>query len=80
MQKRIQEKNESVFTYFHNKVRLCQPLQLTFKDVKERILTGLWSRELARTLIIKVHTDIYDLLRDIVAIERLNNVRIACGR
>lgn len=47
MQKLIQEKNESAFTYFHNKVRLCQPLHLTFKDVKKQFLMGLWSKELA---------------------------------
>lgn len=75
MQKRIQTKDESVYAYFHSKVRLCQPLGMSFSDVKEHILQGLLSSEMVNTLVVKAHEDTDTLLKDIAAIDRVNSIR-----
>ncbi|CAI6370258.1 unnamed protein product [Macrosiphum euphorbiae] len=75
MQARIQIKGESTTTYFHNKVRRCKLINLTFADTKEQILLGLWSDELSRTLLAARHMDTDELLADIVAYERVQKGR-----
>lgn len=76
MQSRIQQRGESTYTYFHNKVRLCEAVKLEFMDVKEQVLLGLWSRDLARTLVGARHQDTDELLSDIMCYERVEQNRI----
>lgn len=41
MQARVQQRDESTYAYFHNKVRLCTAVLLEFTDIKEQVLLGL---------------------------------------
>lgn len=53
--------------YFHNKVRRCNLVNMEFSDTKEQLLLGLWYSELSRTLITAKHSNINELLADIMA-------------
>jgi len=55
MQAKVQIKGESTTAYFHNKVRRCKLVNLSFEDTKEQVLLGLWSDELSRTLFAARH-------------------------
>ncbi|KAL1423547.1 hypothetical protein MTO96_020934 [Rhipicephalus appendiculatus] len=75
MQERVQQRNESTTAYFHSKVRLCQEVNLDFNDTRERIITGLRSRELCNMLLGRTHDDDDDLLHDILEFERIERER-----
>uniref|UniRef100_A0A2S2NR86 CCHC-type domain-containing protein n=1 Tax=Schizaphis graminum TaxID=13262 RepID=A0A2S2NR86_SCHGA len=75
MQARVQIKGESNTAYFHNKVRRCKLVNLTFADTKEQVLLGLWSDELSRTHLTTRHTNTNELLADILAYERVKKGR-----
>lgn len=70
MRARTQKKGESLSQYFHAKVRLCGALDLTFDDEKGEVLRGLWSRELARTLLSATHYEHGSLLHDMIRFDR----------
>lgn len=76
MQECVQTKGESVIAYYLKKIRLCQALNLDFSDVKEQVLLGVWSKELAQTMIVKSHLDVDDLFADIQSYERVSQGRI----
>lgn len=76
MQARCQAKDESTTMYFHNKVRLCQAVNLGITDIKEQLLMGLWSTELSRTLSMVKHKDTNELLADIKTYERIQRGRV----
>ncbi|KAK9739910.1 Retroviral aspartyl protease [Popillia japonica] len=75
MSARIQGIKESNSSYFHDKIRLCNALNLTFDEVKEQIVVGLRSRELASMLIARHHHDEDELFKDVIDYERINAER-----
>lgn len=76
MQSRAQGAKENISVYFHEKIALCKELKLSFEEVKEQIIIGLWSKELSNFLITKMHTDEDDLYQDIVRFERIRAARV----
>lgn len=75
MQALIQNKGESTSAYFHNKVRRCRAVNLEIEDIKEQVLLGLWSHELACSLLVAKRSDTDELLADIMAFERIQKGR-----
>ncbi|KAJ8981421.1 hypothetical protein NQ317_015623 [Molorchus minor] len=75
MSNRVQGPKEDLSLYFHEKVKLCTELHLSFDERKEQIAIGLTSREMATMMITKTHLDIDDLYRDLMAYERINAER-----
>ncbi|KAJ3655859.1 hypothetical protein Zmor_014969 [Zophobas morio] len=71
MSSRVQSAQESTNLYFHDKVRLCSALKLSFTETKEQLAVDLLSKELATMLMSKTHTDEDDLFRDFIVYERL---------
>lgn len=67
MTARIQTANENISLYFHEKVNLCKRLDLFFLEIKEQIIIGLISRELASMLMARHHTDIDHLFEDMIS-------------
>jgi len=75
MQSRIQNKGEATTAYFQNKVRRCKAVNLNFEDIKEQVLIGLSSHDLARSLLVAKHVDVDGLLADIMVFERIQKGR-----
>lgn len=75
MQLRVQTKGESTNLYFHEKVMLCQDLDLDFDDLKKQLIIGLWSRQLCAMLMARQHMDTDELLEDIRSFEEVDNER-----
>ncbi|TGZ46332.1 hypothetical protein DBV15_12223 [Temnothorax longispinosus] len=68
---RVQQKDESLSAYFHAKTKLCIDLKLNFRDIKEQVLDGLWSKKLCIFLMARNHHSLDDLLHDIMANEQV---------
>ncbi|XP_043468376.1 uncharacterized protein LOC122502409 [Leptopilina heterotoma] len=75
MSERSQRKEESTTAYFYEKVKLCCDINLVFEDVKEQVLIGLWSRDLCSSLASKKHSDIDDLVHDLINLGRISSQR-----
>lgn len=75
MQARVQQMKENVSTYFYEKIALCKLLDLDFKEIREQVIIGLWSKELGRFLMSKHHVDEDSLFQDIVTFERVEEAR-----
>lgn len=75
MQSRIQNKGEATTVYFYNKVRRFKAVILNFEDIKEQVLIGLSSHDLARSLLVAKHADVDELLADIMVFERMQKGR-----
>jgi len=75
MQKRVQQKGEHLVDFFHEKVRLCRELKLTFEEIKDHILQGVYSTDLALFALRITHADENELLNDLLEWERLNALR-----
>lgn len=70
MRNRLQSRDESAFAYFHDKVRLCKLLRLSFAEIKTQVLSGLRSHDQATILASRLHKDADELLADLrMAIE-----------
>lgn len=65
MSERVQQRDETVFAYFHEKVRMCRRLQLSAAETKKMICIGLHSREMSTALLSNGHVDEAELLTDI---------------
>ncbi|CAI6353555.1 unnamed protein product [Macrosiphum euphorbiae] len=65
MSERVQQRDETVFAYFHEKVRMCRRLQLNAAETKKMICIGLHSREMSTALLSNGHVDEAELLTDI---------------
>ncbi|CAI6342719.1 unnamed protein product [Macrosiphum euphorbiae] len=65
MNERVQRRDETVFAYFHEKVRLCRRLGLTAIETKKMVCVGLHSRELSSALLSNGHTSETELVADI---------------
>ncbi|KAJ8945525.1 hypothetical protein NQ317_005406 [Molorchus minor] len=71
---KIRKKNISV--YFHEKISLCREIGLSFEEIKEQVIVGLWSKELANFLITKEHKDEDELFKDVIHYERIRLARV----
>lgn len=65
MNERVQKRDETVFSYFHDKVRMCRRLGLSAIEIKKMLCVCLYSRELSSTLLSNGHTSESELLADI---------------
>ncbi|CAB0036196.1 unnamed protein product [Trichogramma brassicae] len=71
MSSRVQQKNEKLSTYFHEKMKLCSQVKMNFADAREQIIIGLWSKELRNIVASRQHSDDDDLLHDLHAQQRI---------
>lgn len=62
MKSRIQMKIEHFAEYFHDKMRLCMALSITFPKIKDYIKRDILYKKLAIYLLGRKHTDKYELL------------------
>ncbi|KXZ75791.1 hypothetical protein TcasGA2_TC031776 [Tribolium castaneum] len=62
MSERKQRTSESAEDYFYAKMAMCRDLKLSFAETKEMLLTGLKSREVARSLLTVRQDDEWQLL------------------
>lgn len=76
MEERTQKKGESIDNYFHEKVRHCKQLNMNFKEIKQQILIGLWSKALCDAMYPLKHTTISELLHDLHEYEEIEVKRI----
>ncbi|KAF2892845.1 hypothetical protein ILUMI_13330 [Ignelater luminosus] len=77
MVQRMQKKNEDVCDYFLEKVRLCKDLKLSFEEIKEQVLEGLWLKDLSVYLLSISHQDKNSLFDDIKKFQRLQQARLS---
>ncbi|XP_029348288.1 uncharacterized protein LOC115034907 [Acyrthosiphon pisum] len=75
LRRRNQSKDEHSMDYFQLKVRLCRDLSLSFDEVRDHVIQGLHSREMAMYALCRVHRDENDLLADILDWERMDSLR-----
>lgn len=80
MRNRRQGKEEHLMDYYQSKLRLCRDLLLEFGEVKDHILRGLNSRELAMWALGRVHIEEGSLLKDLMEWQRLNEIRMEDDR
>ena len=71
MTSRIQQKGESLTAYFHEKMRMCEEVNLPFKESREQVLIGLWSRDLRTQTSPKEHKDEDAFLHDLIEQQRM---------
>lgn len=71
MRRRRQYRNESVVSYYYDKLILCQALKLDQEETKQEILAGLYYRDIAAILAVNKYTDLDILLQDIIATEKV---------
>jgi hypothetical protein len=65
MNERIQQEDETVYTYFHEKVRLCRRLGLYPAEVKKMMCKGLRSKQMCAALLSNSHITEPEQLEDI---------------
>jgi hypothetical protein len=65
MNDRVQGERESVFSYNHEKVRLCRKLKLNDDETKKMVCVGLRSRELVTALLSSSRNTEPELLADL---------------
>lgn len=75
LRRRYQAKDEHLMDYFQSKVRLCRDLSLPYDEVRDHVIQGLYSRDLAMYALGRVHRDENDLLVDILDWERMDSLR-----
>lgn len=73
---RVQNKNENVLDYYHEKVRLCRNLNLGIEDIKEQVMIGVSSKELCQYLLSRDHLNEDSLLSDVINFERMKEYRL----
>jgi len=66
MRSRIQRKDESLMSYFQDKVWLCKGVRLQFEELRDYVLQGILSRELVIHAFGRKHDDEDQLLIDIL--------------
>ncbi|GJQ65665.1 hypothetical protein Trydic_g7753 [Trypoxylus dichotomus] len=72
---RTQRRDESIDSYFHEKVRLCTDLNLEIKEIKEQVLIGLWSKPMCDALFSEKHFSTEQLLYDLREYSGMENER-----
>lgn len=76
MRERSQKKDESISSYFHDKVKLCGDANMSFEDTREQILVGLWDPNLCGPMMARVHDDVDNILHDLLKFTRIGNSRV----
>ncbi|KAK9693802.1 hypothetical protein QE152_g33949 [Popillia japonica] len=71
MASRVQQRHESTGAYIHEKVKFCWDVGLTLEDTKEQTLIGMWNREVCSVIATIKHSNLDDLLHDMIKQERL---------
>lgn len=71
MRKRHQTKNESIFSYYHDKVTLCKALDYDFVETKEQVIIGLYNKQIIPGLVAARAENLDDLLHEIVEFDRI---------
>ena len=66
MWNRVQLRNESINSYYHEKMKLCDEVGFNFEDTREQVIIGLWSRELRTQVSSKSHRNEDDFLHDLL--------------
>lgn len=75
MYDRVQQKDETVFSYFHDKVRMCRRLKLNETETKKMICVGLYSRDLSSAIMSNGYLREEELLSDIRTFTEVNAIR-----
>ncbi|CAH1723501.1 unnamed protein product [Aphis gossypii] len=75
LQGRIQGVNETTYSYFHEKIRLCRELKLDETETKQQICVGLRSQTLCMVLMSSAHIREEELLAEI---RRMEEVQLDC--
>ena len=70
MKKHVQESGDSIVAYFDKKVRLCRPLKLTFSEIKDEVVPGLRSKEIAVSVAAATHQDEDELFAELENLNR----------
>lgn len=65
LDERVQQRGETVYAYFHDKVRMYRRLKLTPIETKKMVCIGLKSREMCAAILSNSHTSEVELLADI---------------
>jgi len=71
LQERIQGVNETTYSYFHEKIRLCRELKLDETETKQQICVGLRSQTLCMALMSSAHIREEELLAEIRRMEEV---------
>lgn len=66
MQKRRQFFNEHIMVYFQEKSRLCRALSLSYDEIRDYIIQGIYCKELAMYALGKNHVDEESLMSDLL--------------
>jgi len=66
--------HEHVMDYFQPKVRLCRDLALPFDEVRDHVLKGLYSGEMALYALGRTHRTEEDLLGDLLEWARMTAI------
>lgn len=72
MTRRKQNANESLASYVYDKLRLCRPLDLVFRETINQVATRLKSRAMALHVSGRVYRDDDELMEDLVNFERIS--------
>lgn len=75
MYERVQRQDETIVSYFHDKVRMCRRLKLNATETKKMICVRLHSRDLSSAIISNGHLREEELLADIRTFTEVNAIR-----
>ncbi|CAI6352851.1 unnamed protein product [Macrosiphum euphorbiae] len=79
LRERCQLKDEYCMDYFQAKVRLCRDLLLSFNEIRDHVIQGLYSKEVAMYAMSRTHRYENELLTDLLDWERMHALRNAAG-
>lgn len=75
MRARRQGRDESIMFYFHEKVRLCRSVSLSFVELRDYVLRGIYKKELAMYALGRTHINENELLNDLLTWTRMCDIR-----
>lgn len=75
MNEQLQGDSEYIANYYYGKLQLCQHLNLSFAEIKDHIILGIHSQELAVYAMRRSHTTSAELQSDIQEGRRLIELR-----
>ncbi|GJQ79431.1 hypothetical protein Trydic_g16290 [Trypoxylus dichotomus] len=76
MEDKRQKKGECIDSYYHEKVKLCNDLSLDFKEVKEQVLIGPYSKNMCDAMFARQHANTDELFLDLVEYSTIENKRM----
>ncbi|CAI6354081.1 unnamed protein product [Macrosiphum euphorbiae] len=65
LQARTQQRNETVYAYFHDKMPMCRQLKLSKSESKKLMCMGLHSKDMCNVLMSRTHNEEYEVLQDL---------------